>query len=98
MKAKALVDSRIVYSEGEFAESVLWLLPTPLSGSTHRYKYHLAYVVGGECMIRYDNEAGKGDHRHVGNRESTYSFVDVDKLLADFQRDIRRVQNENRDS
>ena len=91
MKAKALIDTRIVYAENAFAELVLRRLPEPLAGSTHRYKYRLAYVVAGECVVRYDNEAGKGDRRHVGKRELSYAFVDVDKLLADFQRDIRKV-------
>lgn len=91
MKVKALIDTRIVYAENAFAELVLWRLPQPLAGSTHRFKYRLAYVVAGECVIRYDNEAGKGDHRHIGKRESSYAFVDVDTLLADFQRDIRKA-------
>ena len=73
-----------------FAELVLWSLPKPLPGSPHAFKYRLAFVVEGECVIRYDNEAGKGDHRHVHGRESAYEFVDVEKLLVDFQRDIRR--------
>jgi hypothetical protein len=89
-KAIALLDSRIVYSETSFAELVIWQLPGSAPGSRHLYKYRLAFVVDGECVIRYDNEAGKGDHRHVGARERSYQFVDVDKLLADFQRDIRR--------
>ena len=90
MKAKALIDTRIVYAENAFAELVLWQLPQPLAGSTHRFKYRLAYVVAGECVIRYDNEAGKGDHRHFRNRKSSYVFVDVETLLTDFQRDIRK--------
>ena len=91
MKAKALIDTRIVYAENAFAELVLWQLPQPLASSTHRFKYRLAYVVAGECVIRYDNEAGKGDHRHIRHRESSYAFVDVDTLLTDFQRDIRKA-------
>ena len=91
MKAKALIDTRIVFAENAFAELVLWRLPQALTGSTHRFTYRLAYVVVGECVIRYDNEAGKGDHRHIRNRESSYVFVDVETLLADFQRDIRKA-------
>ena len=67
-------------------------------GSPHRYKYRLAYVVGGECVLRYDNESGKGDHRHVGGREARYAFTDVDRLLADFRRDMERWNRENRDA
>jgi hypothetical protein len=35
-------------------------------GSRHQYKYRLVLVVNDDCVLRYDNEAGKGDHKHVG--------------------------------
>ena len=41
-------------------------------------------------MLRYDNEAGKGDHRHVLNIEERYSFTDPDKLLDDFWREVEQ--------
>jgi hypothetical protein len=41
--------------------------------------------------MRYDNEAGKGDHRHVGDREEQYTFTGIDQLLADFRRDVERL-------
>ncbi len=63
MKAVELVRTRIVYAEQAFAELVLWKLPAPLPGSAHSFKYRLAYVVEGVCVLRYDNESGKGDHR-----------------------------------
>ena len=85
MPAVELVNTRVVYSEDAFAELVLWALPKALSGSAHRYKYRLAYVVRGVCVVRYDNEAGKGDHRHYGRRESAYAFAGPDKLIAAFQ-------------
>lgn len=98
MKAVQLVSTRIVYSETAFAELVLWRLPKPLEGSTHGFKYRLAYVVRGECVLRYDNETGKGDHRHCEGIESAYGFGTPDRLLADFQRDIARWNDENRDA
>ena len=98
MKAVELVRTRIVYTPTAFAELVLWQLPRVLPGSAHRYKYRLAYVVNGECVLRYDNESGKGDHRHFGGRERAYSFSTPEKLLADFERDIARWNSENRDS
>ena len=95
MPAVAPIRTRIVYTEVAFAELVLWQLPTPLAGSVHRFKYRLAYVVNGECVLRYDNEAGKGDHRHYRGEESTYAFSDPDKLLAAFRADIARWNREN---
>ena len=38
--------------------------------------------------MRYDNEAGKGDHRHVGDKEEPYSFSEPEALLEDFWRDV----------
>lgn len=98
MAAVELMRQRISYSEFAFAELVLWRLPAPLPGSTHTYKYRLAYVVDGVCVLRYDNESGKGDHRHFKGREMRHAFEGVDELLADFQRDIERINRENRDS
>jgi hypothetical protein len=98
MKATLLFGGRIVYSEHAFAELVLWLLPRSLAGSDHSYKYRLAYVARGECVIRYDNEAGKGDHLHLAGVESKYRFVSPERLIGDFQSQIERWNHENRDA
>jgi len=52
-------------------------------------------VVAGECVLRYDNEAGKGDHKHVRGKEMKYRFVSVDKLVADFFEEVKRWRDEN---
>jgi hypothetical protein len=54
----------------------------------HHYKYRLYYGQGGVGRVRYDNERGKGDHRHIDGRELSYRFEPIDKLLDDFERDI----------
>mgnify|MGYP003385650950 CR=1 FL=1 len=95
MKAVALLRTRIAYSETAFAELVLWQLPKPLAGSSHPFKYRLAYVVEGVCVIRYDNESGKGDHRHYDDTETRYRFVNPDRMIRDFQQDIERWNHEN---
>jgi hypothetical protein len=88
MKAEALVQERYILAEDAFAEIVIGRVPQALKGSSHRFKYRLALVVAGQCVLRYDNEAGKGDHRHAGDFESTYSFSSYEKLLADFWADV----------
>jgi hypothetical protein len=98
MKATQLLCTRIAYSETAFAELVLWRVPKPVPGSAHEFKYRLAYVVEGVCVVRYDNEPGKGDHRHFGGKESAYAFQTPEKLIADFERDIARWNRENRNS
>ena len=67
---------------------VIWKLPTKTVERPHGLKYRLVYVVAGQRVVGYDNEVGKGDHRHVRGRELTYGFVDVDTLIGDFFRDV----------
>lgn len=95
MKAKQLVRQRVEVRENAFAEFVIWQLQAPLAGSSHAFKYRLAFVVDGRCVLRYDNEAGKGDHRHVGRTESDYGFSTPRQLMADFFDDIRRFDHEH---
>lgn len=90
MKAALLVHRRIVLAPDAFAEVVIWALPKPLAGSSHSFKYRLAYVVSGHCVLRYDNEAGKGDHRHHGVKETRYKFSNQDQLMTDFLIDVTR--------
>ena len=98
MKALQLVSPRLVYSALAFVELVLWRVAKPIEGSSHGFKYRLAYVVRGQCVLRYDNVTGKGDHRHFGTKESAYVFTTPDQLIADFQSDIARWNHENPNS
>jgi hypothetical protein len=95
MKATALIQRRVVLAPDAFAETLVWLLLKPVPPSVHRFKYRLAYVVGGGCVLRYDNEHGKGDHRHVDADESPYVFSTPDKLVSDFIADIERWNDEH---
>jgi hypothetical protein len=63
---------------------IVWRLPAPISGSAHRFKYRLVYVVDGRRVLGFDNERGKGDHRHVGDREEVFVFSSIDELLEEF--------------
>lgn len=74
-------------------EMVLWKIPIPTSERPHELKYRLYCGRKRECIVRYDNEAGKGDHRHYGNQEIPYNFQSLDKLLADFRDDCTRLAN-----
>lgn len=88
MKAELLLRERHQVAPDAFVEIRIWRVPRRVPGSTHGYKYSLAYVVAGDCVIRYDNEAGKGDHRHSGTRETPYTFTTAARLLADFWSDV----------
>jgi len=95
MKAAPILNKRVADAKGGFAEYVVWLLPEPLPPSEHRYKYRLAYVTNRQCVVRYDNERGKGDHQHVGSQERKYAFSTPRKLNADFESDIARWHSED---
>ncbi|ABB33184.1 hypothetical protein Gmet_2969 [Geobacter metallireducens GS-15] len=88
MNAKLLLNERHIISENAFVEMVVWRVPSPLPGSAHGFKYRLALVVDEQCVLRYDNEAGKGDHKHLGEEEMPYSFTSPQDLLDDFWRDV----------
>jgi hypothetical protein len=88
MKAQLMIKTRRILSEISFAEVVVWKLPAPIKGSKHSFKYRLAFLVEGVCVLRYDNEQGKGDHKHIGEMEISYGFTTPEQLLADFWKDI----------
>jgi Family of unknown function (DUF6516) len=88
MKARLLLKERIVLSQAAFAEIVVWQVPEPVRGSRHAYKYRMALVVDETCVMRYDNEAGKGDHRHIETTETRLNFNSLDELYAAFWTDV----------
>ncbi|NBC48898.1 MAG: hypothetical protein GVY22_13110 [Gammaproteobacteria bacterium] len=91
MPATLIQKRRIKLREDVFVDLSIWQLPVPLPGSAHPFKYRLALIVNGVCVLRYDNEAGKGDHKHLGDREIPYQFTDLDRLVEDFWSDVSRV-------
>lgn len=88
MAAVLLLRERVILREAAFAELRVWSVPSPVRGSAHRYKHALAYVVEGICVLRYDNEAGKGDHRHLGDVEEPCRFTSPEQLLTDFWKGV----------
>jgi hypothetical protein len=95
MKAKPMIRRSEVRDDGSAIHLVLWELDEPLPPCRHRFKYRLAYVVAGVCVVRYDNERGKGDHRHFGDREEPYAFSTPRQLIADFMADVKEWDDES---
>ena len=100
MAAVLLLRDRLVLTETAFVEMVVWSLPAPAIGSNHSFKYRLALVSRGDCVFRYDNEAGKGDHKHIGQRQVSYRFRTLEQLQRDFWDDVEawRASNEDRNA
>jgi len=94
MKAERVIRERIVFGDGAILEMKVWRVPVQVPGSRHMLKYSLFYGRPGERLIGYDNERGKGDHRHYGEREEAYAFVSIEQMLLDFQADVERLRGE----
>jgi hypothetical protein len=90
MDAVRLARAKEVRDDGSIIEIVIWQLPEPVPPSTHIYKYRLYFGAAGVNRVRYDNERGKGDHRHIGDEEFDYVFTSVEQLLDDFRLDVER--------
>jgi hypothetical protein len=88
MQARLIAKAKEIREDGSIVEIVIWQVHIPLLPCTHSYKYRLYYGADGICRVRYDNERGKGDHRHLGEHEEVYIFTTIEQLLADFETDI----------
>ena len=90
---------KVIRKDGTIIELVIWRLPKATPDRPHGIKYRLYCGRGSKCLVRYDNESGKGDHRHVLGREDRYEFVSVSKLRRDFEADIAKYGgwNEKKD-
>jgi len=95
MKAKLIRDLKKIYPNGVVVEMVLWLLPKSTPDRPHRLKYRLYCGKEGHCIVRYDNETGKGDHVHYGEEEHSYQFVSPEQLVADFLGDVNKLAEVN---
>ncbi|MDR5759934.1 DUF6516 family protein [Caballeronia sp. LZ035] len=91
-KAILILGERHELSPDSLVEMKIWQVPVPVPGCSHSWKYRLAFVARHVCVLRYDNERRKGDHRHFTNTESPYEFLSLNRLLADFRMDMEILQ------
>jgi len=94
VKATLLFHDKAVYDDGAVIEMRIWRLPQTSKERPHSLKYSLYYGRDGERVVGYDNESGKGDHRHYLAREEEYVFISVEQLVADFLADIKGERGE----
>ena len=88
MTAARLVLRTRTAVHGGVVELVVWQVPEPVPPSSHGFKYRLGFARSGERVVGYDNERGKGDHKHIGALEQPYLFSDVKTLMIDFLADV----------
>ncbi|WP_397401187.1 DUF6516 family protein [Phenylobacterium sp.] len=88
-KATLILHRKRLFDDGSISEIKLWQVIAPVRGSSHDFKYSLYYGKPGERWVGYDNEAGKGDHRHLGGQETPYLFTSPEQLVSDFMDEVR---------
>jgi hypothetical protein len=94
MKAVLAFYDKQVLPDGAIVEMKIWEVAIPVAGRALKLKYSLFYGVKGERLVGYDNERGKGDHRHIEDRQERYVFKTAELLMADFLPDVRRLRGE----
>lgn len=91
--ATLIFRDKLVFSDGAIQEIVIWRLPSIDSERPHGLKYSLFYGKNGKRIVGYDNERGKGDHRHYGANKERYAFTSVEQLMADFEADVLKYRS-----
>jgi hypothetical protein len=87
MSTTPILNDQRAFGRG-IVQIVVWVVPQPVPPSEHRFKYRPVYIRDGRRLVGYDNERGKGDHRHLGEMQLPYRFVDRPSLLQDFWKDV----------
>lgn len=95
MAARLLFKDKYVYRDGAIREMIICQLPATDPERPHGLKYRLFYGTPDQSLVRFDNERGKGDHRHFGDQEEVYSWVSVKQLVEDFKADIDQLRGED---
>ena len=88
--ASLILDRKLVLDDGRIIQMRVWLLPQTSAERPHGLKYSFFFGRPGERIIGYDNERGKGDHRHYGDHEEAYDFQSLEQLVQDFGRDVEQ--------
>jgi hypothetical protein len=96
MSIERIFYDKTLFPDGYIVGMVIWKLPKATKDRLHGLKYRLFYGHGLR-IVGYDNERGKGDHKHINEVEVAYKFVSVEKLVADYLADIERFKHEKID-
>jgi|SRR6516225_10233603 hypothetical protein len=91
-----IFEARDVIGRGRFLQEVRISTFSPSSEVPEGIRYSLCLVelASGEVVLLYDVHRGKSHHRHLRGKETSYQFVNEDKLLDDFLRDVARIVEE----
>ena len=93
-KAELLIRQRDELPNDVLFEIKVWRLPKADPERPHGLKYSLYCGRNGKRLVGYDNERGKGDHRHILDREEAFVFLSIVQLIRDFYADAFRIIGE----
>ncbi|MGC2785730.1 MAG: DUF6516 family protein [Roseiarcus sp.] len=93
-KAEKILDVRNVFDDGSLLIIRVWRVVDPVPPSPHLFKYSFFYGRPGERLVLFDNERRKGDHKHIRDVESSYTFESIEKLTVDFLTEVKRMRSE----
>lgn len=91
-KAALILSRKTVYDDGSIVQVRVWSVAAPVPPSENRYKYSLFYGRHGERIVGYDNEKGKGDHKHIRGQEVPVRFETIERLIDEFFTDVAAVR------
>jgi hypothetical protein len=94
MKAVLIIRDRRILADGAIIEVVVWQVPIPVPPTTHSLKYRLFYGMDRQRIVGFDNERGKGDHKHILGIETPYGFTTLVQLLDDFEAEVVAIRGE----
>ena len=82
--------------DGYIREMIVWRLGKPVPGCRHLFKFRLYFGTdNGECIVRYDNERGKGVHKQIRGTEFPYISRTLEASFTDFLADIETILNKD---
>ena len=90
--AHLVLNEKTVFEDGSILQVRIWSVPKSVPSARHRCKYNLFYGRPGERLVGFDNERGKGDHKHVLGAETNYRCVSISQSLAECRTEVERVR------
>ncbi len=95
-KAELVLREKVCTADGIIVEFRVWRVSRSAQ-YPDGFRYSFVAVRNGIVLVGYDNHAPKGHHRHLGGKQERYEFESLDKLRADFMKDVesaRRARKE----
>ena len=86
-ESRSVIRERVVFPGGNLAEMVARSRPHEIGSNTDWSLSSRGVESWAMIVLGYDNERGKGDHRHEGDREQSLTGIDdlLDRFVAEVE-------------